>query len=84
MGLRIDGPATERIVRELAAATGESVTAAVRRAAEERLQRLRRGGIAGSLAGELMAIGARCAALPDIDTRSAEDILGYDRHGLPG
>jgi len=84
MGLTINDPATERIVRELAAATGESVTVAVRRAVEERLSRLRQGGATGSIAGDLTAIGARCAALPDLDARSADDILGYDRHGLPG
>jgi hypothetical protein len=25
----------------------------------------------------------RCAALPDLDTRSPEEILGYDEIGLP-
>ncbi len=34
-------------------------------------------------AQELIAIGRRCAALPDLDSRSAEDILGYDEKGLP-
>lgn len=29
----------------------------------------------------LMAIGRRCGALPDLDTRSAEEILGYDGIG---
>ena len=83
MALNIKDPATEKFVRELAAAAGESVTTAVRRAAEERLQRvrLRRGG--RRLAGEILEIGKRCAALPDVDIRSADEILGYDEHGLP-
>jgi antitoxin VapB len=83
MPLNIKDKATEQAVRTLAAATGESVTAAVRHAAEERLQRVRRaqGGI--SLAAELGAIGRRCAALPDLDSRSADEIIGYDAHGLP-
>ena len=83
MPLNIKNPPTEEAVRELAALTGESVTIAVRRAAEERLSRLRRtrGGV--SLAAELMAIGRRCAALPDLDQRGPDDILGYDEHGLP-
>lgn len=84
MGLRIDDPVTERIVRELAAATGESVATAIRKAVEERLHRLRHDRATVSIAGKLMAIGARCAALPDLDARSADDILGYDRNGLPG
>jgi antitoxin VapB len=32
---------------------------------------------------ELRAIGNRCAALPDYDTRSPEDIIGFDEHGIP-
>jgi antitoxin VapB len=39
MPLNLKDPATEKAVRELAALTGETVTAAVHRAAEERLQR---------------------------------------------
>ena len=35
------------------------------------------------LAAEIMEIGKRCAALPDIDRRTAEEILGYDENGLP-
>jgi antitoxin VapB len=83
MALNIRDPATEKFVRELAAAAGESVTTAVRRAAEERLQRVRRQRGGRSLADELLEIGRRCAALPDVDTRPADEILGYDEHGLP-
>jgi antitoxin VapB len=83
MPLNIKDPAAEKFVRELAAAAGESVTTAVRRAAEERLQRVRRQQSGRSLAGEILEIGRRCAALPDLDARSADEILGYDEHGLP-
>ena len=83
MPLNIKDPATEKFVRELAAAAGETVTTAVRRAAEERLQRVRRQQSGRSLAAEILEIGRRCAALPDLDTRTAEEILGYDEHGLP-
>jgi antitoxin VapB len=83
VALNIKDPATEKSVRELAAITGETVTTAVRRAAEERLQRVRSGCAAPSLAEEILEIGKRCAALPDLDTRTADEILGYDEHGLP-
>ena len=83
MPLNIKDPATERSVRELAEITGETVTTAVRRAAEERLQRVRRERGERSLADELLEIGKRCASLPDLDQRSADEILGYDEHGLP-
>jgi antitoxin VapB len=36
-----------------------------------------------SLADELDAIGRECAALPVLDARSPEEILGFDEHGLP-
>lgn len=84
MPLNIKDPATEKSVRELAAMTGETVTTAVRRAAEERLQRVRRSRGGRGLAAELVEIGRRCASLPDLDTRTADEILGYDEHGLPG
>jgi antitoxin VapB len=83
MPLNIKDPATEKSVRELAALTGESVTAAIRRAAEERLQRVRHNRGGRSLAAEILEIGRRCASLPDLDTRSADEILGYDENGLP-
>jgi antitoxin VapB len=83
MPLNIKDPATEKSVRELAAVTGETVTAAVRRAAEERLQRVRREHAGRSLAADILEIGRRCAALPDLDRRTADEILGYDEAGLP-
>ena len=83
MALNIKDRATEQSVRELAALTGESVTTAVRRAAEDRLLRVRRARADGSLAAELLEIGRRCAALPDLDQRTPDEILGYDEHGLP-
>ncbi len=83
MPLNIKDRATEQSVRELAALTGESVTTAVRRAAEDRLLRVRRARADGSLAAELLEIGRRCAALPDLDQRTPDEILGYDEHGLP-
>ena len=83
MPLNIKDPATEKSGRELTALTGETVTTAVRRAAEERLLRVRRGQPGRSLTAEILEIGKRCASLPDLDTRSADEILGYDEHGLP-
>ena len=83
MALNIKDRGTEQLVRELAALTGETVTAAVRRAAEERLRRVRTARARGSVAAGLLEIGQRCAALPDLDRRTADEILGYDERGLP-
>lgn len=83
MPINIKDPTAEKLVRELAAVTGETVTTAVRKAAEERLQRVRRVHSKRSLAAEILEIGRRCASLPDVDARTADEILGYDEHGLP-
>lgn len=83
MPLNIKDPETEKSVRELASLTGETVTTAVRRAAEERLSRVRRTQSGRSLKDEILEIGRRCAALPVLDPRSPDEILGYDENGLP-
>ncbi len=33
--------------------------------------------------GDLTAIARRSAALPELDRRSPDEIIGYDEHGLP-
>jgi virulence-associated protein VagC len=35
------------------------------------------------LADEIRAIGERCASLPVLDERTADEILDYDDHGVP-
>ncbi len=74
---------TDRLAREVSALTGESLTVAVRTALAERLERerLRRGKPSG-LAERLAALGRECAALPDFDTRSPDEIVGYDETGM--
>jgi antitoxin VapB len=83
VSLNIKDSATERAVRELAALTGESITATIRRAAEERLQRVRSKRPTRRLSEELLEIARRCAALSDLDTRTADESLGYDENGMP-
>ena len=84
MPLNIKSPETDRVVRELAELTGESITETVTRAVEERLQRERARRRAGSVRAEVMRIRERYSTLPLLDDRSADEILGYDEHGLPG
>ncbi|MGE0748158.1 MAG: type II toxin-antitoxin system VapB family antitoxin [Rhodospirillales bacterium] len=84
MALSLKDPETDRLAREVAALTGESLTEAVRKSLRERLERERlRRGQTKNLAEELMAIAKRISSLPDCDTRSADEILGYDENGLP-
>jgi len=83
MPLNNKDPATDRLVRELASVTGESITDAVATAVRERLDRLVAHRRAGDLRAEIDAISRRCAALPELDRRSADDIVGYDERGVP-
>lgn len=83
MALSIKHPEADRLARELAAQTGETLTDAVVIALRERLERQKRRTGAVPLRKQLADIRRRCAALPVVDDRSAEEILGYDEHGLP-
>lgn len=83
MALNIKDPQTDRLVRELADLADETITVAIRRAAEERLARLRaRARSDGSMdrLQEIIDRGRACSALDD---RSADEIIGYDEFGLP-
>jgi antitoxin VapB len=83
MALNIKDPETDRLARDLAASTGESLTTAVTVALRERLERVQGAIGATSLAEELTRIAQRAAALPVLDDRPDDAILGYDEHGLP-
>jgi len=83
LALSIQDPEADRLARELAARTGETLTEAVFKALRERL--FREEGRVGTpgLREELAAIRKRCSALPVPDPRSPDEILGYDERGLP-
>jgi len=77
MALSLKDKETDRLAREIAALTGESLTDTIRKALSERLERekLRRGQPSG-LAARFREIGEHCAALPDYDTRSPDEMIG--------
>lgn len=84
MTLIIEDPEIDRLAGEVAKLTGESPTEAVRKALVERLERERSDQAEEpGLAERLLEIGRHCASLPDLDTRSPDEIIGYDEHGLP-
>ncbi|WP_028934898.1 type II toxin-antitoxin system VapB family antitoxin [Pseudonocardia spinosispora] len=83
MALSIKDPEADRLARELAARTGESLTEVVIVALRERLARQQGRTRAVPLRDDLAAIRARCSTLPRLDDRSPDEILGYDDHGLP-
>jgi antitoxin VapB len=83
MALSIRNLKAEQLAREVAAETGENLTEAIIHALEERLQRLRTTKKILDPFEEIMKISRRCSQLPNRDSRTAEEILGYDRRGGP-
>lgn len=84
MPLSIKDAEADKLARELAERTGESITQTVITALRERLVReQRRDEAIDSLVDEVMDIGRHCAALPLLDARSPDEIIGYDERGLP-
>jgi antitoxin VapB len=83
MGLNIKNEETQKLARELARLTGESITAAITEAVRERLDRVRSQHGAG-LAERLVRIGKDCAAHLREPFRSVDHgELLYDDRGLP-
>jgi len=83
MALNIKDDGTDRLARELAAETGESITTAVAVAVRERLERLRGAVPRERRRQELTQIAERSAARRVLDRRSPDEILGYGPDGLP-
>ena len=83
MGISIKNDRTEQLARDLARETGESLTTAITRALEERLARLEGRRSPADKLALAAAVLQHLDALPVRDARSADEILGYDEHGLP-
>jgi len=78
MTLSIRHPDADRLARELAARTGETLTEAVIVALRERLARVQGRTRARHLRDELAAIRERVSTLPALDRRTTDEIVGYD------
>ena len=79
MAISIRNPRVEKLAKTLAKRQGISMTEAIEQALEARIssQNESRKPLKDSLA----QIAAECAALPNLDTRSADEILGYGESG---
>ncbi|MCB9539861.1 MAG: type II toxin-antitoxin system VapB family antitoxin [Myxococcales bacterium] len=75
MALSIKSPEADRLARKLAAATHESITEAVTRALAERLERVERRDSA-TRRNALRQIRERVSALPTLDARTDDEVLG--------
>jgi antitoxin VapB len=83
MAISLKDPETDRLARAVAALTGETLTAAVRNALAERLERerLKRGEVPDLLA-RIREIQDHLASQPVYDDRSPDEIVGYDENGM--
>lgn len=82
MALSIKNDRTEQLARSIAKETGDTLTGAITRALEERLERVRGRKEGPDLVARLQAISERCAALPELDSRPEDEILAYDEYGV--
>ena len=80
MTLVINDPELDRLAQELADATGVSVEEAVRDAVKAKL------AVCSGPRKDPAAVDAalrRLRAMPVLDDRTPEEIIGYDENGLP-
>jgi antitoxin VapB len=85
LGILIKNSETEAKVRKLAKRTRRSLTAAIDHAVDQELAKLgpprrKKGRVDREKLAELLKY---FDSLPVDDTRSHEEIIGYDDHGLP-
>jgi antitoxin VapB len=81
MGMNIKNERVERLARELAKETGETITSAIQHALEMRLDRLRRDRDATGRKRDLDSFLARLPPPPPGLTSDHSDL--YDEWGLP-
>jgi antitoxin VapB len=83
MSILIKDPETDRLVRELAERTGESITESVRKAVWERLQRIPMSeGEIAARKRKLSELRDYFDSLPKINEHLTDDeILGYNEYG---
>ncbi len=81
--LNIKNAEAYELAVELAELRGESVTAAVKQALRETVERERRSKYRDARIAEMLEHGLRYRQLPQRDVRTADEILGYDENGLP-
>jgi antitoxin VapB len=82
MALSIRNKKAEALARDIARRNNITMTQAILESLEEKVRNSR--GFPGEEAARLLEIreiGVRCAALPDLETRTADEILGYNDIG---
>ena len=82
MALSVKHPEADRLARDLARATGETITEAVITSLRERLARETGGSRPEARIAQMRAIARRVSMMPVLDPRATEQRL-YDEAGLP-
>ena len=75
MPLSIRNPYAEKLAKEIAFMTGENITQTIIYALENQLERFRYR----DTVQEIMNISRRCSSILDKDTRSPNEIIGYNK-----
>ncbi|HVZ02721.1 MAG TPA: type II toxin-antitoxin system VapB family antitoxin [Dongiaceae bacterium] len=84
MALSIKDPEADRLARELAEVTGQSLTEAITMALKEQLRVVRPDNrTKAQRLADIMKIIDDFRAHKTGDHRSADEIIGYDERGLP-
>lgn len=85
MAINIKSPDAERLVRELAELTGESITDAIQIAVRERLtrERLRKLGSTERAWSRVERIQERIRQVPLVEGRTPEELMRPDERGVP-
>jgi antitoxin VapB len=83
MPLFIKNESAERLARQVASETGESLTEAIQKSLEERWERLKRRRKGHILTGQIEDLLRRVDALPNRDSRPENEILGFGEDGIP-
>jgi len=83
MALHIQDPETDRLARELSAATGQTIAQVVNTALRERQKSisLERSRTKDEIIARIEAITDRLAKLQVLDNRTPDEIIGYNERG---
>lgn len=82
MPITLKNQHVEEMAREVARLSGRSLTDAIGHALTDELCRLKQSRRGPRTENTLLDIARRCGSLPDLDSRTPDVILGYDKDGV--
>lgn len=83
MALSIKNPEVERLARELAEITGENLTEVICNALKQRFQKESGRKQPATISDEIRRMQERVDRLPRRDHRSDDELIGYNKYGIP-